>query len=277
MARESAPLDQEEQFHQAIVAYEQARDSGQKTDMQEFLARHAEIGARLAEFLADQEKLEELAAPLRTRLPEEEPAPEIRDYQILGELGRGGMGVVYKARQQSGNRTVALKIIRPDRLASLSPTQRRKAVERFQMEAQAAAQLEHPHIVGVYEVGDIDRSPFYSKRYVEGPSLAALVEKGPLEPRAAARYLEQVARAVHEAHRHGILHRDIKPANVLVQADSDLLLVADFGLAKLGQGEGGQTQTGDIVGTPPYMSPEQAQNSAHVTVASDIYSLGATL
>jgi eukaryotic-like serine/threonine-protein kinase len=205
------------------------------------------------------------------------PLPAIPGYEVLGVLGKGGMGVVYKARQLSPNRIVALKVIRADRLEALSPEQRQKAVDRFRNEAQAAAQLEHDHIVGVYEVGEAGARPFYSMRYVEGASLHDLLKGGPMEGGRAARYIEQVARAVHEAHRHGILHRDLKPHNVLVEAKGDRALVTDFGLAKLAQGGQGMTHTGEVMGTPAYMPPEQAVSSARVTVASDVYGLGATL
>src|SRR5262249_18123347 len=149
--------------------------------------------------------------------------------------------------------------------------------ERFTTEAQAAAHLEHENIVRVYEVGEVHGRPFYSMQYVVGRSLHDLIQAGPLEGRRAAAYLEKVARAVHEAHRHGILHRDLKPHNILVETNGDRPLVADFGLAKLMQGGREVTGTGDVMGTPPYMSPEQAQGSANVRVVSDVYSLGATL
>src|SRR5262249_46491523 len=149
------------------------------------------------------------------------------------------------------------------------PEQRREAVQRFVTEARAAAKLGHENIVPVFEVGEVDGRPYYSMQYVEGESLADQTAKGPLEPRRAAAYLEQVALAVHEAHRHGILHRDLKPANVLVESATDRPFVADFGLAKLVQEGQEGTRTGAQMGTPPYMSPEQAQDSAHVTVASD--------
>src|SRR5262249_34323249 len=144
-------------------------------------------------------------------------------------------------------------------------------------EAQAAAKLEHENIVHVYEVGEVRGRPFYSMRYVVGTSLHDLIQAGPLEGRRAGAYLEKVARAVHEAHRHGILHRDLKPHNILVETEGDRPLVADFGLAKLLQGGREITGPGDVMGTPPYMSPEQARGSANVTVATDVYGLGATL
>src|SRR5262249_54439777 len=199
---------------------------------------------------------------------EPETFPEVPGYQILEVIGWGGMGVVYKARQLKPERIVALKVIRPDRLEGLSPEERRKAVERFTTEAQAAAQLEHENIVRVYEVGEVHGRPFCSMRYVAGASLHGLIKDGPLEGRRAAAYLEKVARAVHEAHRHGILHRDLKPDNILVESNGDRPLVADFGLAKLLQGGQGVTATGDVMGAPAYMSPEQAQGSANITVAT---------
>src|SRR5262249_23812962 len=203
--------------------------------------------------------------------------PALPDFENLERLPAGGMGVVYKAKQRSANRIVVVKIIRPDRLDSLSDDQRRKVIERFITEAQAAAQLEHDNIVKVYHVGEWQDLPFYAMRFVEGASLATLIEQGPLEPRRAAAYIEQAADGLHEAHRHGILHRDIKPHNILVDAETDRALVTDFGLAKLIQTDRGATRPGDILGTPSYMSPEQAQNPERVTVASDVYSLGATL
>jgi WD40 repeat protein/serine/threonine protein kinase len=275
-------------LHEAIASFEQARDAGQHPNPQEWLGRYPEVASQLADFFADELRVHQLLGPLRpeaSRVAEGRPAPgdepetfpDIPGYQILEFIRRGGMGVVYKARQLSADRIVALKVIRPDRLEGLSPEERSKSVERFITEAQAAAKLEHENIVHVYEVGEVRGRPFYSMRYVVGNSLHDLIQQGPLEGRRAAGYLEKVARAVHEAHRHGILHRDLKPHNILVEADGDRPLVADFGLAKLLQGGQGVTATGDVMGTPPYMSPEQVESAAHVTVASDVYSLGATL
>jgi serine/threonine protein kinase len=206
-----------------------------------------------------------------------EPPGVLGDYELLGKLGSGGMGVVYRARQRTANRTVALKLIRPDRLEDLPPQRRAEWLNRFRTEAQAAARLEHDHIVTVYEVGDLDGVPFYSMRYVAGRSLAEVLRDGPLENRRAAELLERVARAVDYMHGAGILHRDLKPRNILVDV-AHRPFVSDFGLAKWLDGGGdGVTQTGQAVGTPEYMSPEQARDAARVTTASDIYSLGATL
>lgn len=205
------------------------------------------------------------------------PGATFGNYELLGELGRGGMGVVYKARQRTADRVVALKVIRADRLEALPRDTQTSAIDRFRHEAQAAARIEHDNIVTVYEVGEIEGQNFFSMRYVEGQSLAEMLRAGPIENRRAAGYLEPVARAVAEAHRHGILHRDLKPQNILVDAKADRALVADFGLAKLCEGREELTQAGEVMGTPSYMSPEQARDSAHVTAATDVYALGATL
>jgi serine/threonine-protein kinase len=199
------------------------------------------------------------------------------NYELIEELGRGAMGIVYRAFQPSAQRIVALKIIRRDRLESLPRDSRTNAIERFRHEAQAAARLDHEHIVTVYEVGDVEGELFYSMQCVDGPSLAEMLQAGPLENRRAAGYMASVAEALHEVHLHGVLHRDLKPQNILVDRWSDRALVTDFGLAKLaGQGEE-LTRTGDVMGTPPYMAPEQIRDSSRATAASDVYSAGATL
>jgi serine/threonine protein kinase/tetratricopeptide (TPR) repeat protein len=205
----------------------------------------------------------------------EEPAV-LGDYEILGQLGRGGMGVVYRARQASANRVVALKVVRADRLEGGSDEERRQWLDRFRREAHAAARLVHEHILPVYEVGEDRGRRFYSMRYVEGRSLAEALRERPLPDRDAAACLERVARAVHYAHEQGILHRDLKPGNILLDADGRPF-VTDFGLAKWSEGPQDMTQSGQWLGSPPYLSPEQARDAAGVTAAGDVYSLGATL
>jgi tetratricopeptide (TPR) repeat protein/predicted Ser/Thr protein kinase len=208
-----------------------------------------------------------------TRLPR-----RLGNYELLSEIGRGGMGVVYRARQLSVDRIVALKVIRADQLGSRRPPERAAAIERFRHEALAAARLAHEHIVTVYEVGEADGERFFSMRFVEGQSLADMLSQGqPLSGRKAVAYLEPVARAIATAHEAGILHRDLKPQNILVDAKTDRALVADFGLAKLTEQTAELTRAGEVMGTPAYMSPEQARDATTVTVRSDVYSLGATL
>jgi serine/threonine-protein kinase len=192
-------------------------------------------------------------------------------YEIEAELGRGGMGVVYRACQTELRRPVALKIILAG--AHASPAQ----LERFRAEARTEARLQHPNIVGVYDIGEHDGVPYFSLELVEGGSLSDKARRQPQPPREAAQLVETLARTVHYAHERGIIHRDLKPANVLLMADGTPK-IADFGLAKCLNDEGGSTRTGSLLGTPSYMAPEQALGR-HRSVgrATDVYSLGAIL
>jgi serine/threonine protein kinase len=193
------------------------------------------------------------------------------DYLLLSEVARGGMGIVYRARQQGLNRVVALKMILDGRLAGADDLQ------RFLTEAEAAARLQHPNIVAVHEVGQVDGQYFFSMDYIDGPSLAARLAAGPLPSKVAGRYVRTVARAVHYAHGKGILHRDLKPGNILLDAD-DEPHITDFGLAKKLGGTSSQTRTGAIMGTPSYMAPEQAAGKTReLGPACDVYGLGAVL
>jgi serine/threonine-protein kinase len=202
------------------------------------------------------------------------------DYELLEEIGRGGMGVVFRARQLSLNRIVAVKMILSGGLASAAD------VARFRAEAESAARLSHPHIVPVYEVGEISGQPYFSMKYIEGTTLAKRLSDGPLPPREIAELLLPVADAIAEAHKQGVLHRDVKPSNILVDREGRPY-VTDFGLAKRiatdaeGSDEAvfsGVTATGAILGTPGYMSPEQAAGRrGRVTTATDVYGLGAVL
>src|SRR5262245_11978949 len=192
-------------------------------------------------------------------------------YEILGELGRGGMGVVYQARQLSLGRVVALKMI----LAGAHAGAQQRL--RFRGEAEAAARLQHPNIVQVYEVGEQDGCPYFSLEYVDGRSLHEALAEGLPPPLEAAALVEQLARAADYAHRRGIVHRDLKPANVLLTQDGTPK-ITDFGRAKCLDGEQGRTRTGDILGTPCYMAPEQAGGkSKEIGPAADVYALGAIL
>jgi eukaryotic-like serine/threonine-protein kinase len=198
------------------------------------------------------------------------PLTRVAEYELIKEVGRGGMGVVFKARDVRLNRIVALKMIRGGELANSDELQ------RFDKEANAAAQLKHPNIVGVYRVSDDKEQPFLSMEFIGGTSLAERVALGPLSGRRAAEYLELTARAVHYAHSQGIIHRDLKPANVLLD-ENDQPKVTDFGLAKQMAARSDQTRTGAVLGTPSYMSPEQATGSKAIGPSSDVYSLGAIL
>jgi len=202
------------------------------------------------------------------------PGTKVRyfgDYELLEDIARGGMGVVYKARQVSLNRIVALKMILAGQLASEDD------VKRFHAEAEAAANLDHPGIVPIFEVGQHDGQHYFSMGFIEGSSLSAKVADGPLPPRDAAEYTKKVAEAVAFAHQHGVIHRDLKPANVLLDGN-DEPRVTDFGLAKKVEGDSELTATGQVLGTPGYMPPEQASGKIdEVTETADVYSLGAML
>ena len=195
----------------------------------------------------------------------------VGDYELLEEIARGGMGVVYKARQISLGRTVAVKMILAGNLATKADH------DRFHQEAEAAALLDHPNILPVFEVGEQEGQHYFSMGYVDGQSLAARLAEGPLPPREAAELVATVAEAVDYAHRQGVVHRDIKPSNILLDKKGRPR-VTDFGLAKRLQGGSELTTTGQILGTPSYMAPEQAAGQAGAAgPAADVYSLGALL
>src|SRR5438270_1861641 len=271
---------QEQRVNEVIAAYLKAVQVGEKPDRPQWLARHPELADELAAFFADQDQFDRLAEPLRAVLPPPCPAAatpgpgdtvticsppptEVRrfgDYELLEEIGRGGMGVVYRARHIKLNRTVALKMIRAGELASATE------VQRFHAEAEAAAHLDHPHIVPIYEVGEWragDVGPpvqYFSMKLIEGGSLAQWPGvEGPgsgvrkEEQKQAARLLATVAHAVHYAHQRGILHRDLKPSNILLDTQGQPY-VTDFGLAKRVAGAPSHpdlpSQSGAIVGTP---------------------------
>ena len=195
----------------------------------------------------------------------------VAGYDILGELGRGGMGIVYKARHLALKRIVALKMVLDG--AHVGPVQ----LARFRAEAEAVAQLQHPNIVQVHEVGECGGRPFFSLEFVEGGSLDRKVKGTPLLPREAAAVVEKLAHAMHVVHQQGIIHRDLKPANILLTADGTPK-ITDFGLAKDLGSESGQTASGAVMGTPSYMAPEQASGKVkEIGPLSDVYALGAIL
>jgi hypothetical protein len=244
---------------------------GERPDVEEYVAQFPDHESAIRDVFA---MVQALDAPAVDLTPPETPAPaagsRFGGYDLLGEISHGGMGVVYRARQLSPSRDVALKMILAGALASSAE------VQRFRTEAEAVASLEHPNIVPIYEVGEHQGRHFFSMKLIQGGPLLPGPATSQAEQRRAAALVAQVARAVHFAHQRGILHRDLKPANVLLDAEGQPH-VTDFGLAKRLEGGAPQTVSGAIVGTPGYMAPEQAAAKKGLTIAADVYGLGAIL
>jgi len=263
-----------------IADYLQAVERGERPDRQTLLKAHPLLAEELAAYFEDLDRMNKLAAPLHlndeTVGPEENlgnSLPRVRyfgDFELEAEIARGGMGVVYRARQKTLNRVVALKMILSGQLASAAD------VARFRSEAEAAANLDHPNILPIYEVGEHEGQQYFSMKLIEGGSLASRIAELIARPRDGAVLVARLARAIHFAHQRGILHRDIKPANVLLDPDGTPY-ITDFGLAKRTEEDSGLTRTGAIIGTPSYMSPEQARADKQVTTLTDVYSLGVIL
>jgi WD40 repeat protein/serine/threonine protein kinase len=312
----------EQRLHEILYAYLQAVDAGYAPDHRQILRRHPELAKELAAFFADKEKLNGLAQLMRRMTSEASAALDqsgaivptlpprasecgdipadlprfVGDYEILHELGRGGMGVVYKARHTWLDRIVALKMILAGGYAG------EQERDRFHTETQAIARLQHPYIVQIYEVGEIDGKPYCALEFCAGGSLANRLHGTPLPPREAAVLVAKLASAMGAAHRAGIVHRDLKPANILLASTGDgpssvapepdvsatgdrappteyaQPKITDFGLAKRLDATTGQTASGAIVGTPSYMAPEQAGGRIkEVGPLADVYALGAIL
>lgn len=278
----STPSEREQRLERILADYLHADEAGQSLDREELLRQHPDLAADLGSFFRNRDAMQRMAEPIKQQapaLPETIGPTEaasasvgamIRyfgDYELLEEIARGGMGVVYKAKQISLNRVVALKMILAGQLASAVE------VQRFHTEAEAAANLDHPNIVPIYEVGEHDGRHYFSMKLIVPGSG---VKGQGSDQRYAARMMAVVARAVHYAHQRGIIHRDLKPANILVDEQGQPH-ITDFGLAKRVEGDANLSQSGAIVGTPAYMAPEQAAGKKGLTTAADVYSLGAIL
>jgi hypothetical protein len=264
-------LDEPEVVRALVAtAHRHRRGREEGLSLAEYAARFPHLALDLEEVRSAAQTVVEGARPKDRSTPDGTSAfPALPGYEVLSDLGHGGMGVVYRARQVWLQRLVALKMIR-------SGVPDRQQCERFLAEAQAAARLHHPHMVQVYEVGEHEGRPYVALELVDGGMLSERFARNPLDALQAAALLETVARAVHHAHEQGIVHRDLKPCNVLLTADGTPK-VADFGLAKK-LDEAGQTQSGAIVGTPSYMAPEQAAGKGKALgPAADVYALGAIL
>ena len=299
----------EDRVGEAVAWYYQAGEAGSPPDPATLLARFPDLRAELESFLADKGAFDRaVGAPAApppdpdatlppstnndtATLPPSDPNATVPradsnpaanlgtslrsvryfgDYELLSEIARGGMGVVFRARQVSLNREVALKMILTGQLASPADA------ARFRAEAEAAANLDHPNVLPIYEVGDHQGQQYFAMKLVSGGSLADKVPELVPDPRAAVTELVRVCGAVDFAHRRGNQHRDLKPGNILQDTDGTPY-VTDFGLAKKVDGDSNLTQSGAIVGTPSFLAPEQARAEKQLTTAADVYALGAIL
>lgn len=254
---------------ESLEGYVEALQASDRESCTRLLAGHPE----LKELMECLDALETLAPEAGPRLPEDDDQPpaEFGKFELLGEIGRGGMGVVYKARQSDLDRLVALKMIISSRLASQDD------IARFEAEARAAGSLRHANIVGIHEAGDVFGQRYFAMDLIDGPSLSDVIERGAVDPATAAKLISTVARAVDYLHNNGIVHRDLKPSNILLDASNNPY-VTDFGLAKVFSGGRDHTKSGSIIGTPAYMAPEQAAGRLDkISAVSDVYSLGAIL
>ncbi|MEM7474068.1 MAG: serine/threonine-protein kinase [Planctomycetota bacterium] len=281
--------DSEQSIDKIIAEFMLAAEQGDSPSPEEFIERYPEYEKDLREFFAVHRQFSSSSqasgivgsvSASNTNVPylkqaessiSNNPPRFLGDYEILEEIDRGGMGVVYRAQDQKLNRIVALKLIRSGELAS------QEEVQRFMSEAEAAATLTHPGIVPIYEVGTWNGLVYYTMAYIEGKSLAALAGESPLEPTEAVKIVRRLCAAIQYAHRSGVLHRDLKPANVLINSEGQPVII-DFGLAKVLDSDQHLTRTGQIVGTPAYMTPEHASGKSQVFGPdADVYALGAIL
>ncbi|MHC5537188.1 serine/threonine-protein kinase [Singulisphaera rosea] len=283
---EDFPSDSESRLAALLQGLIDEFRDGREPDVERTALAHPELAEELLHLWEASRLAEEVArsaweesptddwvsvrAGSRPAAREEVHVPRVGNHVLLDEIGRGGMGVVYRARQGELGRIVALKCLLG---GSVSPS----SLARFRAEADAVARLSHPHIVPVHDVGEEEGQPFFVMTYIEGTTLARRLADAPPSPLEGARLLTRVCRAVHYAHTQGILHRDLKPSNILIDLEGQPY-VSDFGLAKQFDSEAGLTESGAILGTPSYMAPEQASRGrGSVGPASDVYGLGAIL
>ncbi len=278
-------VGREDSLNRVLADFLDALEFEGRVDLPAWQTRHPAFASELADLVAARQEIGEALGAQTPRASGPDtgapcaapPLGRLGEYELIEELGHGGMGRVYKARQRGLGRLVALKVIRAGAAATNDDRL------RFRTEAEAAARLDHPNIVPVYEVGEHDGQPYLAARYVEGEPLSRRLDRFRDDPRAAAALVATLARAVHHAHQRGVLHRDLKPGNVLLErragdAGPAVPHVTDFGLARLLDQDSGLTRTGELVGTPSYMAPEQAGGgSAAITTATDIHGLGAIL
>lgn len=266
-----------------IVEYLQRSDAGEQIDRETFLREHPEEAGELSDFFETGDDIDQMAGPTAEE-DDSTPTPLIvasgnltgpelprvfGDYELLEEIGSGGMGIVYKAMNLREQRIVALKLLKSGLFAS------EIELKRFALESKSASRLSHPNIVSVRRIGEVDGQQYFSMEYIEGPDLGELRKNGPVDEAFMARTLFIAAEAIHFAHTQGILHRDLKPANILIDEDGNPH-VTDFGLAKHMEGDSNLTSTGTALGTPSYMSPEAAAGLG-TGPPGDVYSLGAML
>ncbi len=262
-----------------LVSLERALESGNRA------AFDSDSSPKMA-YLRAFEAIDQLAAPVRAAIEPFDRPPAIEDYEELTEIARGGMGIVYRGFHKKTKRYDAIKVIRPDRLVGTAKETATLLRLQFLRECQLAARVAHEHIVPVYQVGEVDDSPWYSMQLVEGTSLHELTHGTVISTERIVRYIEQIARTLDVVHRHGILHGDLKPQNILIELQKDKPLIGDFGLAGWEATFESEINAG-VVGTPAYLAPELATAALHGsspddtkaarTVSSDVYSLGATL
>jgi len=292
-----SPLRIDSDFQAALVDYLEASERGERIDPSQVRRLYPQFGESIIALLADQEELRRVLSPWQSDSATDEPPVTIAcgdqlpsgtssvwslpkwgaaefpvafgNYLLLEEIDRGGMGIVFKAVHQQLNRVVALKVMRSGEFSSDDER------ARFRAEAEASAAINHPHIISIFEVGECHGLTFFTMAYVDGETLAARAKRTKLTFKESARIVALIANAVEAAHQFGIIHRDLKPSNILVNRSGEPYLI-DFGLAKVTRTDQGLTCTGQVLGTPAYMAPEQARGEA-LTRSCDIYSLGAVL